>query len=131
MARMLTTAIVAAALLALAPLASAGGPSVRSTVAIDYYFSEAESVSFDGHVASPRQACVKGRRVAIVGRDAGDDSRRVLSRGRAQGSGDFSISVPIPFPEDYAYARIRRKRLATGAVCAGDRSPEINTAGRI
>jgi hypothetical protein len=121
---------VAAALALPIALAAAGGPTVKSEVTIDDYHAEGNVVIVTGAVESPRAACRKGRTVVVTGRDDATGDTRVFGRDRTGRNGRYEVREPIPFEEDFIHTKLRRKRLRTGAKCAGDRSEEISTAGR-
>ena len=76
---------------------------------------------FKGVVSSSADACVVGRRVALV-RIEPDDSRTVVTHTFATESGHYAVSIPMQSGNRF-FARINRTVTAGGKVCLGDRSP--------
>ena len=76
---------------------------------------------FKGVLGSSADACVVGRRVALV-RIEPDDSRTVVTHTFATESGHYAVSIPMQSGNRF-FARIQRTVTPSGKVCLGDRSP--------
>ena len=75
---------------------------------------------FRGVVSSSADACVVGRKVALV-RIEPDDSRTVVTHTFATESGHYSASIPMQSGNRF-FARVNKTTTPGGRVCLGDRS---------
>lgn len=124
------TSIVLAGVLTLVGAGSAfAGGGAGSDVVIDNYFGDNEQVFVIGEVSSSKKACVKARKVTVIGRDEQTGDTRSFGTDRTNKNNRFRVSEPIPFAEDFVYAKIEKVKKNGETTCKGDRSEEISTSG--
>lgn len=96
-------------------------PRCRSNISINYDEARRGRDRFKGNVRSPHDACEPNRLVFLKKKRKGRDA--FVGRDRTTGKGKWLIREHRA--KGRFYARVKKARLKTGVVCAGDRSTTI------
>jgi hypothetical protein len=122
-ARIALVSLIAIGTIAAQPaLARAPKPS---TVTIDNYYAQNETLYFEGRVQSSKK-CEKNRKVTIHTTGPGAEGK--IGADRTNSRGKYRVTHPIPVPGTDAHAEVKRST-AGDVTCGKDKSPPISLAG--
>lgn len=117
----------------LAVVVSAHTTSYESNVNINAFTSGVVGNYFYGAVTSPKPACAPKRKVRVLRKKPGDDSRfgsDTSLEGPSPGSGPYTVTAPTgDIPEGDYYAKVKPRDLAGGKahthLCKGAESSAL------